>query len=404
MTKDVTAVTGRCRECSGEHNGPVDDRDRTGRERPRRGAARHGAVEAVAAAVAGAFDEAVDHLVDDAAGVRADGGQADEAAWGGLGDHDLQALEHRAAADRDVGRRTELGARRARSGRMGDLRIGRGVGGRSGRRRRRGWGRASGHRAPGRQPRSRRDHLPPAHRLPPLRSHGAEYAGLPVADGVVVAFVLRQPPGEEQQLQRELGRAGHRPGLLGARRVEPLGHLGEHGVDGAARGQGGHHLGGGHPLPRPDRRLRHGLRERGEVEAAQPCPRGGGGSGAQEVFEVLGLPALFAGGELQLAAQHVGHRLEVDGTGHGAGLAGERGPAQRGGGHRLGGGHGEPGRHARTLVDGARLAQGTGEAGDDLPQVAGHLGDQLGLLVDAARPRRPAPAGSACAPRRRSGP
>jgi hypothetical protein len=104
--------------------------------------------------------------------------------------------------------------------------------------------------------------------------------------------------------------------------------------------------------------------------------------GAQEVFEVLGLPALFARGELQLAAQHVGHRLEVDGTGHGAGLAGERGPAQRGGGHRLGGGHGEPGRHARTLVDGARLAQRTGEAGDDLPQVAGHLGDQLGLLVD----------------------
>src|SRR4051812_13906575 len=77
VTKDVTPVTGR-RERSGQHNGPVDDRDRTGRERPRRGADRHGAVESVAAAVAGALDEAVDHLVDDATGVRAHRGQSDE--------------------------------------------------------------------------------------------------------------------------------------------------------------------------------------------------------------------------------------------------------------------------------------------------------------------------------------
>jgi len=78
----------------------------------------------------------------------------------------------------------------------------------------------------------------------------------------------------------------------------------------------------------------------------------------------------------------VAYESLVDGAAHGAGLPGDGGPAQRGGGHRLGGGHGEPGRHARTLVNRARLAQRAREAGDDLPQVAGHLGDQLGLLVD----------------------
>ena len=73
---------------------------------------------------------------------------------------------------------------------------------------------------------------------------------------------------------------------------------------------------------------------------------------------------------------------EVDRPGHGARLAGERGAVQRGGGDGLGGGDREPGRHARALVDRARLAQGAGEPGDHLPQVPGHLGDQVGLLVD----------------------
>ena len=115
---------------------------------------------------------------------------------------------------------------------------------------------------------------------------------------------------------------------------------------------------------------------------AQPGAGGVGGGPAQQVLEVLGLAALLAGGELQLAAQHRRHRLEVDRPGDGTFLAGDRGPAQRSGGDRLGGRHGEPGRHPGALVDGARLAQRPGEPGDDLEQVARHVGDELGLLLD----------------------
>ena len=39
-------------------------------------------------------------------------------------------------------------------------------------------------------------------------------------------------------------------------------------------------------------------------------------------------------------------------------------------------------RHAGALVDGRGLAQRAGEAGQDLDQVVGHLGDQVGLLAD----------------------
>ena len=53
-------------------------------------------------------------------------------------------------------------------------------------------------------------------------------------------------------------------------------------------------------------------------------------------------------------------------------------------GHRLGGGDREPRRHPRALVDRPRLAQVAGETGEDLHQVDGHFGGEVGLLVDDA--------------------
>ena len=100
------------------------------------------------------------------------------------------------------------------------------------------------------------------------------------------------------------------------------------------------------------------------------------------MLEDLLLAPLLTGGELQLAAQHRGHGVEVDGPGDGARLPRDRRATQGRGRDRLRGGHREPGRHTGRLVDRGRLAQVSGEPGDDLDQVPRHVGDECGLLLD----------------------
>ena len=55
---------------------------------------------------------------------------------------------------------------------------------------------------------------------------------------------------------------------------------------------------------------------------------------------------------------------------------------QRGGGDGLGAGDREPGRDAGALVDRAGLAQRAGEPGEDLDEVVGYVGHEVGLLAD----------------------
>ena len=98
---------------------------------------------------------------------------------------------------------------------------------------------------------------------------------------------------------------------------------------------------------------------------------------AQQVLEDLVLAALLAGLELDLAAEHVDRGLEVDQPGDRLVLALGGGPVQRRGGDGLGAGDREPGGDPGALVDRAGLAQRAGEAGQDLDQVVGHVGDEV---------------------------
>ena len=107
-----------------------------------------------------------------------------------------------------------------------------------------------------------------------------------------------------------------------------------------------------------------------------------GDGGAQQVGEDLGLATLLAGLELDLAAEHVDGGLEVDDAGHRLVLALGGRAVQRRRCDGLGTGDREPRAHARALVDGLRLAQLAGEAGQHLEQVGRHLGDEVGLLLD----------------------
>ena len=94
------------------------------------------------------------------------------------------------------------------------------------------------------------------------------------------------------------------------------------------------------------------------------------------------LPALLAGLELDLAAEHVDGRLEVDDPGDGVLLALADGAVQGRRRDGLGARDGEPRAHAGALVDRAGLAQRAGEAGQDLDEVVGHGRDEVGLLPD----------------------
>ena len=122
--------------------------------------------------------------------------------------------------------------------------------------------------------------------------------------------------------------------------------------------------------------------QQGEVDAAEVVADGLGGGGAEQVVEHLGLAALLAALELDLAAEHVDGGLEVDHAGDRLGLALDGRAVQRGRRDRLGAGDREAGGDAGALVDRARLAQRAGEAGEHLDEVVGYVGDQVGLLAD----------------------
>ena len=184
-------------------------------------------------------------------------------------------------------------------------------------------------------------------------------------------------------------------------RVEALLDLG----DRRHFGHRGQHFSRRHPLAGGDRRtVLDRDHQRSDVDAAEQPLCGVGGGAAQQVFEHRLLAALFAGLELQLAAQHVDHRGQVHHPGHRILLAQHGGAVPGGRGDRLGGRDREPRRHTRALVDRPRLAQVAGEPGEHLQQILGHLGGQVRLLVDDADLGLELAAGSGCGSRRRTGP
>ena len=86
------------------------------------------------------------------------------------------------------------------------------------------------------------------------------------------------------------------------------------------------------------------------VDAAQRLLRGVGGGAAQQVLEHRDFTALLPGLELQLAAQDIDDRAEIDHAGHLGSSSPRTAPRCRGrGGDGLGGGDGE---RADTLIAG----------------------------------------------------
>ena len=124
--------------------------------------------------------------------------------------------------------------------------------------------------------------------------------------------------------------------------------------------------------------------QRPDVDTAEQPLRGVGRRAPQQMLEHRLLAALLTGLELQLAAQHVDHRAEVDHARHRVLLAEDRRAVPRRSGDRLRRRDREPRRHTRTLVDRRRLTQVAGEAREDLQQVLRHLGRELRLLADDA--------------------
>ncbi len=98
--------------------------------------------------------------------------------------------------------------------------------------------------------------------------------------------------------------------------------------------------------------------------------------------EHVALAALLAHLELDLAEEGGQDGGHVADPRDGIRLVGAGRATQGGARDALGGSDGEPRGDARALVDGGRLTQAAGEAGDDLEQVLGHVGDELGLLRD----------------------
>ena len=96
----------------------------------------------------------------------------------------------------------------------------------------------------------------------------------------------------------------------------------------------------------------------------------------------LTFATLLAGLELDLAAQDVERRLEVDDPRDRGILSPRRRPVQGRRGHRLGAGDGEPGRDPRPLVDRGGGTQRPGEPGEDLDERVGDGRDEVGLLPD----------------------
>ena len=100
------------------------------------------------------------------------------------------------------------------------------------------------------------------------------------------------------------------------------------------------------------------------------------------MFQHCQFATLLTGLELQLPAQHVDHGAQVDNPRHRLVLAEQCAAMTCRRGHRLGSGDGEACRHTGALIHRARFAEITGEAGDDLQQVLGHLRREMGLLAD----------------------
>ncbi|BDZ58001.1 hypothetical protein GCM10025872_16580 [Barrientosiimonas endolithica] len=99
------------------------------------------------------------------------------------------------------------------------------------------------------------------------------------------------------------------------------------------------------------------------------------------MVEHLALPTLLTRLELDLAAEHVDGRLQVDDAGHRLVLPAHRPAVQRGGGDGLGARYGESGADAGSLVDRRGFAQRPGEPGEDLEQLVGHVGHEVRLLA-----------------------
>src|SRR6478609_5835724 len=204
-------------------------------------------------------------------------------------------------------------------------------------------------------------------------------AGLLAIHGLPAPGLLADLASEVETLERELD--GARPLAVVAGR-EAFAHVvvelrlaedGQPGQEVARRDllAGRHHLTGLDPVDQ----------ER-EVETAEVVADGLGGGGTEQVGEDLALATLLAGLELDLAAEHLDGRLEVDDPGHGLVLALTGRPVERRRGHGLGTRDGEAGADTGALVDRGRLTEVAGEARQDLDQVVGHLGDERRLLAD----------------------
>ena len=116
---------------------------------------------------------------------------------------------------------------------------------------------------------------------------------------------------------------------------------------------------------------------------AQVLAHGLGDGGAQQVGEDLGLAALLAGLELDLAAEHVDRGLEVDDRGP----PGSSSPCTVARCSAAAAMVSAPAMAKRALTPErwsttAGLAQVAGEAGEDLHEVVGHVGARVGLLPD----------------------
>ncbi len=125
-----------------------------------------------------------------------------------------------------------------------------------------------------------------------------------------------------------------------------------------------------------------GVDERRHVDSAEMCADGVGDGLAHEVLEDLQLAPLLAGLELDLAAQHLDHRLEIDDTRDRLVLAGDRRAVKCRGGNGFGPGDREAGRDTRTLVDGRVVAGVTGEPRQDLDDEGRDTRGEVGLLLD----------------------
>src|SRR3954452_1776725 len=122
--------------------------------------------------------------------------------------------------------------------------------------------------------------------------------------------------------------------------------------------------------------------EAGQVEPGQPVPEGLRDRHLEQVLHHLGLSALLAHLELDLAEQRRYDRRDVTHPRDRQPLTHTGASAERRRGHSLGRRDREPSADAGPVVDRGGLPQPAGQSRDDLEQVLGYVGDQHGLLGD----------------------